>query len=1069
MKKAMRILSGVLVAAAMTASAQDQKPVRLMAEAEDFAPKGAGWEVVPYRENYFASTFAITFLSRMACLAAPEQVPDGQAAVAEQEVEIPYADEYQVLARYEQPFNFAVEFTVEIDQGGKTVSRQVFGRLQDPKIWPLNGHQRVAMERFWWGGTDNIVWQHPGAARLAAGKAVIRLIAGPQVDGRKPRLNAAKRSVDIVCLTNDRRGMEAQKQTRYLEFDGWLVQDGDLFARFTNPRDAAGPCIPTVGICDQHSPYYIHARDWGTVKVLKSGRLLEGGTNYVYAGPRSGAVRTASLAPVIDPAKLLVPRDTNKPAAGMALVIPPSEYLKSGESSGWVPIGQNMDALHNCMWGPGALYTGRVAETYLAIEFAIPDGRGGLKTIRTATVRSTRATNYTGIFEIPGNIAPNPAVAAALQARWWPPRIRTQQEALAWLRDEVRRFPDKGPTPQRFLVYNIGGFGGTPSFPEGRELMVALGDNTMTGQEGKKRDLVCHWPDTSMAAVQKRNVTNVYAISYGDETHLPSVTVSNDVFAAWLKSKGVAYDGSVQWTSDRSSPLYYYSQICGVEQGAKPYVAATAYYRSKGALTGANYSPHSNYLVTEMHYMRPFKLNALSMAWAEDYVWQVPEFSVQAIGYLTSAFRAGTKYNRQPIMMYVMPHSPGNTPRDFRLSFYTTVAHGTRLMNYFCASPLAVGGTENYVATDDLAMWREIHACTHEAGVFEDYVMDGATRPAKVGLLLSSVDDIMTGANNAVLALHNNERKAIYYALRHAQVPVDMLSEDDVVDGLARDYSVIYVTQQWLHSACVGALKRWVEKGGTLVALCGGGFRDEFNRDSAAAAELYGARSQKIGADPQLVSRYLLKENVPFLTKQDLPLYEPIDAVSWGDGDRVATNVGVVVWKQALDPVDAQVIGRFRDGKPAVVSKPHGKGKAVLFGFLPGQAYLKSGLPVRPADRGSTDAAFAHFLPTAMDAGLRQRLVDDFLPAGYARPVVCSEALVESACIDSPKQKKLAVALMNYTGKAIERLSVRIDGVKAGAKVRSVERGPLKPEFRADGSAVVELPLNVADMLLIDL
>jgi Nif-specific regulatory protein len=41
----------------------------------------------------------------------------------------------------------------------------------------------------------------------------------------------------------------------------------------------------------------------------------------------------------------------------------------------------------------------------------------------------------------------------------------------------------------------------------------------------------------------------------------------------------------------------------------------------------------------------------------------------------------------------------------------------------------------------------------------------------------------MTGANNASLAVHNNERKAVYYALHHAQVPVDMLSEDDVIHG----------------------------------------------------------------------------------------------------------------------------------------------------------------------------------------------------------------------------------------------------------------------------------------------
>ena len=124
-----------------------QKPVRLIAEAEDFTVK-AGWGVVPFRENYFASTFAISFLSRMACLGSPEQLPVGQTAIAEQIVQIPYADQFELLVRYEQPYNFSVEFTVEVEQGGRVVGNFPCGRLTDNKIWPLNGHQRKPMERF---------------------------------------------------------------------------------------------------------------------------------------------------------------------------------------------------------------------------------------------------------------------------------------------------------------------------------------------------------------------------------------------------------------------------------------------------------------------------------------------------------------------------------------------------------------------------------------------------------------------------------------------------------------------------------------------------------------------------------------------------------------------------------------------------------------------------------------------------------------------------------------------------------------------------------------------------------
>src|SRR5262245_9920639 len=103
-----------LAALAPTAQAQEKLPLRLFAEAEDFEVKWPGWKVLPYRDNYFCCTFAVTFLSRMACLGAPEQLPGDKPAVAEKVVNIPYADTFDVMARYEQPFQFSCEFTVEV-------------------------------------------------------------------------------------------------------------------------------------------------------------------------------------------------------------------------------------------------------------------------------------------------------------------------------------------------------------------------------------------------------------------------------------------------------------------------------------------------------------------------------------------------------------------------------------------------------------------------------------------------------------------------------------------------------------------------------------------------------------------------------------------------------------------------------------------------------------------------------------------------------------------------------------------------------------------------------------------
>ncbi len=367
---------------------------------------------------------------------------------------------------------------------------------------------------------------------------------------------------------------------------------------------------------------------------------------------------------------------------------------------------------------------------------------------------------------------------------------------------------------------------------------------------GKKRELVAHWPDPSVEAIKKQEMMrkggfdDIHIVSYGDELHLPAIELKDDEFAKWMKDKGVVYDGEIKYTTDKKSPLYYYSQIAAKEKGAAKFAEGTAYYKSKGILTGVNYSPHANYLVSEIDYIRPFKLKALSMPWTEDYAWQIAEFSPQIVSYLASGVRAGAKYDDLPIHMYVMPHSPGQIPEGFRRSYYASIAHGAKIINYFCATPSAVGNTENYVDSYDLKMWKEIYTCTHEAGIFEDYILDGKVRQAKVGLLLSSTDELITGVNNFSLALHNNERKGLFFAPRHAQIPVDFLSEDDVIDGRAKDYKIIYVTQQYLQSKCLDALEKWCEKGGTVIAMVGGGYWNEFQKENPAAEKFYGERLQ---------------------------------------------------------------------------------------------------------------------------------------------------------------------------------------------------------------------------------
>lgn len=1058
-------------------------PVRLLAEAEEFTLEKPGWKVLPYRENYFASTFAITFLSRMACLSAPEQLPPGEQAVATQKVTIPESGQFTVMARYEQPLDYSVEFTVEVEQDGKVVYSKLFGKLTDPKIWALNLHKRVPMERYWWGATDNIVWQQLEMVSLTQGEATLRLIAGAQMEGDKPRVNAARRNVDIVCLTNDTVGMEAQRRTRHLEFDGWLTQWGDIFVKITNPQENDSPCAPKLGPCEQHSPHDVHVRDWSTTSVYRQGRV-DPMIHYQYAGPHVGKINRELLAPTLDP--LSVPG-----------VVPPDMMLLPGTSSDWVPMGKVLDSLNHCVWAPYANFKfDRGNIVGLDLEFAINDGNGGLKPVRSLRLKDD-------LLYIPANVAKNP-------------NIRTRLETLTSLTDYVSSLPDRGPVPKRFPVFGIMEYSAAKYDPgkvgeQATKLALALGSNTLVAAPGSwpaklnvkpaRTQILSHYntPESIKkvveAAVKAGTDKLVKILSFSDEIYIPQNRPLkgqeewfNGKFREYCTAKGVQTPDDTTITDDPTNPWFYYSQLFMLDGGLENYARLTQQVNElfKGeVVAGANYPPLANFMVNETQFIRPFKAKALSLAWGEDYTWQAPEFSTQVTGYTVTAFRAGAKYHNTPIMMYIMPHSPGNTPSSFRKSFYTAIGHGAKLINYLCATPLSVGGTENYIDTDDLPMFKAIHDATHEVGQFEDYVLDGKVEEARVALLLSSVDDIITGDSNSKGGIHNLERKGIYYALRHSQVPVDMISEDDLLDGLADRYQVIYVTQQFLHSKAVKRLAKFAENGGTIIALCGGGMYDEFQRLNPDAEKLWGVSAPKIEKDEKLPM---------ILAKQDLPRYVPVDRVDFLGSE--IHDVPVVAWKQPMKPAPGvKVIASFSDKSPAAVTRDIGKGRAVFFGFLPAIAYMKSGLPARPVDRSSVDSGYAHFCPVDMDVQLRSALVDRYLPAGFRRPVVVWQAgetaaplianskpdaiephtqksLVECTRILTRNKEgnvtKLAVTLVNFTGKPVDQLNVAIADLPGAPKsIRSVALGEVK--FKPNGSAVeVTLNIDVADMLLID-
>jgi beta-galactosidase len=188
----------------------------------------------------------------------------------------------------------------------------------------------------------------------------------------------------------------------------------------------------------------------------------------------------------------------------------------------------------------------------------------------------------------------------------------------------------------------------------------------------------------------------------------------------------------------------------------------------------------------------------------------------------------------------------------------------------------------------------------------------------------------MVGGTEPTLStLGNAERdslEGLHRAFLEKQIPVDFVSTQDVIDGRAKAYKILFLPYAVMISQQVAeGVKRYVEQGGTAVA----GARLAWNNARGFASdvipgfgleEVFGAREKIIR--PVEAARLLVDAS------PSLPGMKSGEAVR-GDS-----------FEEELEPLaGAQVLARFANGQPAMVEKAFGKGKAILAGTFLALSY----------------------------------------------------------------------------------------------------------------------------------
>lgn len=960
----------------------------IFCEAEEFKVEKPGWQALPWGRNYYCATLANTFLSRKAFLGAPEDCDETTASI---QVNIPEAGRYLVLVRYEAAYRFETQFRLKIEQAGRVRLDRLYGARQNVKVWPFG--QRLQKEVAWqWGATENIVWEgHDAAADLEAGAAKITLIAGHQPGP------PARRNVDLVMLTRDQVNVrERIEKESYLPLDGMLTQAGDVWARLKNQPDGS-PMILTIPRGTEHSPYWVHMRKWKPVVIR----------------------------------------------------------AQPGQTIDRTDVGGVLDTLNDGQWNLAATPAKKGQPLHYKLELGVKTAGGRIEKIAE--------------FESREPVLRLTYPADTRYSR----RIGTQEQVLYDLLAQLKAVPMRGKLPTQTLIY---GYTFDPRLNARYEEAVkefrtlfSLRNTSYEPIAGTYVDWRGQSPARLEATCQKLSESerrNIAVVSLGDEIALPKpdAKAAKEGFVAFLKAQGVKAEelapgsdwATITYSADpttkqSNAALYYWSRRYQHHHGIEAMKLRTDVLRRwlPNAGIGANFSPHHGspghfYLGEVFQWVTCFREDGLTLPWAEDYIWQVPMGTQQMNGIALDLFRAGLRGKPdRKILYYVMPHSPGNLPDSWRRMFHNALGHGMKIVDLFEFRPVQAAYTENHVS--DVAMYAMVLKTFRELGLYEDIVQAGQRPASETGLWFSETADIWDDNAGSFGAA----KRALYVAILHQQLPLDVLVEQDALDGTLSRYKAIYLTDRHVSRAASANLAQWIRDGGRLMATAGAGMFDEYNRPNAVLRELLGAE-MTVTSDPE-------DDPIGFI-KQDLPFARQLETVTWS-GQKLPVLGPMARLKP---PADAVVAGAFADGQPAVVVHKSSKGESIACGFLPGLTYFFPAIPRRPVDRGATADSMAHFIPTKFDPAAG-RLIGSIGKA-IARPVRCSEPLVESSLIESPVGK--IVIFNNWSGKPIPNFTARIAGAIPGRSAELASGGRLTSSAAAGGTEFT-FDLDVADVLIL--
>ena len=274
------------------------------------------------------------------------------------------------------------------------------------------------------------------------------------------------------------------------------------------------------------------------------------------------------------------------------------------------------------------------------------------------------------------------------------------------------------------------------------------------------------------------------------------------------------------------------------------------------------------------------------------------------------------------------------TGHDEAYWMWQVISHGAREIAVYAWYPMNAGYESNGYGLINLdgtltPRAREAGATAKAIALNAASINNAQPAPAQVAILYNRLSYMVGGTEPSLSTLGNAERdslEGLHRAFLEAQIPVDFVSTQDVIDGRVKAYKILFLPYAVMISQQVSeGVERYVEQGGTAVACARLAWNNArgFASDVIPGFELsqvFGARERMIR--PVKAAR-LVVEASPSLP--GMKAGEPVRGDSF---------------EEELEPLaGAHVLARFANGQPAMVENSFGKGKAILAGTFLALSY----------------------------------------------------------------------------------------------------------------------------------